>query len=154
MLLTISLLIIELRLKNLEQVEYSNLIFYRLPSQSRTKSIFIDKAANTIYFVTNSGLYTWKNGDFKELKDHGKSIVLSNIFKWRKQLFGFGINGILRTIPFNSKDVKKEFQSLLQQNDLKQVKVQEGKLIVRTRTTIFVYVEKTINLLAVLIFQI
>jgi len=135
-------------IKNLEQVEYSNLIFYRLPSQSRTKSIFIDKAANTIYFVTNSGLYTWKNGDFKELKDHGKSIVLSNIFKWRKQLFGFGINGILRTIPFNSKDVKKEFQSLLQQNDLKQVKVQEGKLIVRTRTTIFVYVEKNNQLIS------
>lgn len=135
-------------IENLEKIEYANLILYRLPLQNRAKSVFIDSSTNTIYFITNSGLYTWKNGDFKELKDRGKSIVLSNIFKWKNQLFGFGINGILRTFPFGSNEVKNEFQSLLQQNDLKQVKVQEGKLIVRTRTTIFVYKEKDNQLIS------
>lgn len=122
--------------------EIGSYIFYRIPLSSRAKSVFKDEANNTLYFITNNGLFSWKNGILVEQKENGKSVVLSNMFKWNKQLFGFGINGVLRTIPFNSNNSIKKFENLLLHNDLKQVKVQEGKLIVRTRTTILVFQEK------------
>jgi ligand-binding sensor domain-containing protein len=135
-------------IKDLNQEVYGDITLFRLPLTSRGKSVYFDKQKSTLYLITNSGFYSWKNGELKELKENGKSVVLSNVFKWQNQLFGFGINGILRTIPFTSKNEHQKFNDLLNQTDLKQVKVQDRKLIVRTRTNIFVYLEQSNKLIS------
>ncbi|MEY3237628.1 MAG: hypothetical protein RI883_1729 [Bacteroidota bacterium] len=124
----------------------NDLIFYEIDPRDRTvrgKAVEYNVKSRTIYFATNSGLFIWKNGHMKELKNNQNSYILRDLFQWNDAVFGFGSDGKMIHLFSQKEHAVSNYTSLLQNENIKQVEVFDNKLIVRNNHFLKVY---TINL--------
>jgi len=113
-------------------------LYFELKNNVRGKSVVFDAKTKAVYFATNVGLFVFKNGTFKEVKSAKKSVFLSSLFSWNKQVMGFGSNG--KMVQINENGSKQQIiHPAISGSSIKQVLSYQDILLVRTINTLFVF---------------
>lgn len=126
--------------------EEGDYIFYNIGLSLRGKSILFDALSETVYVTTNTGLFSWKKGVLKEIKNNNNPFYFSKLIKWDNVILAVGPKGIIETFTPLTKKQKNRLKGLLEIENIKQTKIYDNLLIIRTRSRICVFRKNKSNI--------